>query len=112
MSRGAGALVQTEVERVDLGEHAGRQLRVLVEHRTLRLALGRWWSGSLVLGRRTPVRVEVVSVAGAAREAQYDVHIPRPADPWPRYLRRVLVLAGGCWLVVRLVRRSQRDEGT
>ncbi|MCA9848186.1 MAG: hypothetical protein KC472_09450, partial [Dehalococcoidia bacterium] len=57
--RGLGALLHTDVEHVELGEHAGRRLRARVEHRTLRLAFGQSWSTGLTLGRRRAVAVEV-----------------------------------------------------
>ena len=115
--RGAGVLLQTTVDRVDLGEHHGRRLVALVEHRTLRLAAGRWGTGSLTLGRRRARRLEVSD--GASHEGRndepaaerYDVVIPAPPDPWPRYLRRVAALAGACWVLVTLARRMRQDRG-
>ncbi len=107
--RGAGALLHTEVERVPLGTHGGRRLTARVEHRTLRIALGRRWHASLSLGRRRPVAVEVApgddaldpysTAPGGGR--QYDeVAVPTPPAPWPRYARRVAAVALGCWLLV------------
>ncbi len=119
--RGAGVLVQTEVERIDLGVHAGHHLQAHVQHRTLRLAVGRWWSGSLTLGRRHPTHIEVRSEVecdqsdprSAARTDQtpYDVAIAHPTDPWPRYVRRVILVAGSCWMMLTIVRRIWRNEG-
>lgn len=102
--RGLGALLQTDVEHVELGEHSGRALRARVEHRTLRLALGRQWSGGVTLGRRRATAVEVTPT-GAAAAARYDVLIPTPADPWPRTAQRLLAVAFAGWIAVRLARR-------
>src|SRR5690606_9166050 len=110
--RGAGVLLHTDVERVSLGSHGGRRLTARVEHRTLRLALGQWWHGSLTLGRRRAVAIEIereaerevgeegeverdretydASSTPAAGLPRYDeVAVPAPSDPWVRYARRV-----------------------
>lgn len=108
-ARGLGALVQTDVEHVDLGEHGGRALRARVEHRTLRLALGRSWSTGLTLGRRRATAVEV-AVVGAPAGAHYDVTIPRPVDPWKRTVERVALVAAACWVAVRVAERLRRSD--
>lgn len=105
--RGAGGLLQTSIERVDLGEHGRHRLTAQVEHRVLRLALGRHWHGSLALGRRRPLILEITSTAGERAGERYDVEVPRPVDPWPRTARRVLAVAGAGWLALRLVRAAQ-----
>lgn len=109
--------MQTEVEHVDLGVHAGHHVQAQVEHRTLRLALGRWWSGSMTLGRRRPTHVKVSrdrvspEAANGTDQTPYDVAIDRPVDPWPRYVRRVLLVTASCWMTLTIVRRFWRNEG-
>lgn len=122
---GVGLLLNTEAERVDLGEHGGRRLAARVEHRTLRVALGRGRGVSFVLGRRRAVAVEVRpaqeviapgSDAGAAGGGRYDgseveaVAVPRPVDPWPRAARRVVGVALAGWVLTTIVRRLSRRD--
>ena len=111
-SQGAGALVQTSVDRVHLGQYAGHELTADVEHRVLRLALGQRWHGSIALGRRRGLTLQVTSPGGANGGERYDVAMPRPADPWPRFARRVLAVAGASWLVIRLARAAQRRRAS
>lgn len=122
--RGLGALLHTDTEYVELGEHRGRRLRARVEHRTIRLAFGQPGSNGLTLGRRRPVAVEVTpadpaivpidrgrTVSGTPSGASYDVPVTAPPDPWPRTARRLALLALAGWIVMRLARRSRRNEG-
>ncbi|MGE3961002.1 MAG: hypothetical protein AB7F65_04905 [Dehalococcoidia bacterium] len=121
-ARGLGALLQTQVEHVDLGEQDGRRLRARVEHRTLRLALGRARTAGVTLGRRRAVAVEVAFVPDepgrtASEDAPpvpYDVAISLPPDPWAVTARRIAFVASACWVttcVVRRLRNRRRDEG-
>ena len=123
--RGLGALLHTDVEHVELGEHAGRRLRARVEHRTLRLALGQSWSTGLTLGRRRAVAVEVSptpafvpsdggrTASGPSAVESYDVPIVAPPDPWVQVARRMALVALGAWAILRLADRARgrRDEG-
>jgi hypothetical protein len=104
-SRGVGALLQTDIERVDLGEHHGRRLTGRVEHRALRIALGREWHVSLAVGGRRPVAVEVVE--GARR---YDVPVSVPRDPYARTARWIALLWLAAFVLGRLARRSEGRE--
>lgn len=110
--RGAGVLTQTEVEAVDLGEHQGRRLRVDVEHRTVRIAWGRRQSVAFTFGRRRPIRIAVgAGDDGGASGERYDVAIHVVADPWQQAARRILVVAGACWLATALATRWRRGRG-
>ncbi|MCK9486761.1 MAG: hypothetical protein M0R73_08695 [Dehalococcoidia bacterium] len=124
---GAGVLLHTEVERVALGTHGDRRLTARVEHRTLRLALGRLWHASLTLGRRRAVAIEVeragteverdretshASSTPSARVPRYDeVAIPAPVQPWARFARRVVAVALAGWLLNSAVTRARRRAG-
>lgn len=115
-SRGAGVLLHTDTERVPLGTHAGRRLTAHVEHRTLRVVLGRWWHGSLTLGRRRAVAIEVEpsdqcnasSTPGTGLPRYDEVAVPAPVDPWVRYARRTAAVALGGWLLTTVVSRARR----
>ncbi len=115
--QGAGVLLHTEVHRVPLGAHHGRRLTARVRHRTLRIALGRRWSGSLTFGQRRAVAIEVEreTYEGSTPEGgppRYDeVAIPTAPDPWVRSARRILALALAGWLLSRAVRRARRRPG-
>ena len=124
--RGLGALLHTDVEHVELGEHDGRRLRARIEHRTLRLAFGQAWSTGLTLGRRRAVAVEVRPIAaafvpsdggrtapGSTTPGTYDVAIVAPPDPWAQAFRRIALVALGGWAVLRIAHRlrGRRDEG-
>jgi len=102
-------MLHTDVEHVDLGEHGGRNLRARVEHRTLRVALGRSWSTAVTLGRRRATAVEVTPAPGGASSAgRYDVAIPRPVDPWQQTAQRIAALTVVGWIVVRIAHRLRR----
>jgi len=101
---GWGALLTTEVEHHDLGEHAGLRLRGRVHRRALRVGLGARRRWRLELGRARAVAVEVTDPAGRTR----DVRIPAPPDPWIRAARRVLLWAGAAWILRRLLQRARR----
>lgn len=120
--RGLGALLQTEVEHVELGEQGGRRLRARVEYRMLRVALGRARSIGITLGRRRAVAVEVAFVpdepgrraSGDALPVPYDVSIPARPDPWAETTRRIALVAFACWMAGRVahrLRNRRRDEG-
>jgi hypothetical protein len=100
---GFGALLHTEVERVDLGTHHGHALHGRVEHRTLRLAVGRQWQASVLLGRRRAVVVEVAE--GAHR---YDVSLRSPRHALP-VLRVVFMAVATLGLVLARRHRTGRD---
>lgn len=117
-TRGVGALLQTDTERVPLGDHQGRRLTARVQHRALRFALGSGRHVSVTLGRRRAVAVEVerldVSSTGggaAGGAGQYDeIALSAPPEPWVRAARRVLLVAAGCWLVTQLAHRARRSR--
>ena len=110
-----GALLHTDVEYVELGEHAGRRLRARVEHRTLRVALGRSSTAAMTLGRRRATAVEVTPTAGGASSGgPHDVAVPPLIDPWLQTAQRIAGVAIATWIIVRLahrVRRRQAHEG-
>jgi hypothetical protein len=100
---GFGALLHTEVERVDLGTHYGRVLRGRVEHRTLRVTAGRQWHASLLLGRRRAVAVEVTE-----GDHRYDVSLRSPRHALP-VLRVVFMAVATLGLVLARRHRTGRD---
>ncbi|MEI7924722.1 MAG: hypothetical protein WCI61_00820 [Chloroflexota bacterium] len=108
--RGLGGLVTTEVDRIALGTHHGRELHARVERRIARLTTGNRWRGrqwhlAIGLGRTRPVAIEV----NAAGE-RYDLPIST-TDPWAQLARRVgaLVVASALALVIAGRIRGSRD---
>ena len=124
--RGFGALLLTEVDRVDLGTHHGQALSARVERRSARLTAGgpvhtwplnllwgraggsprRRWQLSLGLGRTRPLALEVT-----ADGRRYDLPVPRRRDPAWRLL--ALSLAAALLLAFAARRRTTplRQEG-
>jgi hypothetical protein len=103
--RGLGGLVTTEVERLPLGTHHGRELHARVERRSAKFSAGRQWHLAVGLGRTRPVAIEV-----SAPGEQYDLPIST-TDPWWRLAQRigmVLGAAGTALLIARRIRGSKR----
>lgn len=104
--RGLGGLVTTEVDRLSLGSHHGRELYARVERRSARFSAGRQWHLAISLGRTRPVAIEV-STPGE----RYDLPIVT-ADPWWRLARRIsaLAIAATAVLVVAGRLRTARNR--
>lgn len=98
---GLGGIVSTEVERVPLGTHHGRDLHARVQRRALRLSAGGRWHLALTLGRVRPVAIEV-----AASGEGYDLPVVT-ADPWWRLARRLgaVILVAATAVAARRLRR-------
>lgn len=105
--RGAGALVLTEVEHVDLGTHGRYTLRARVERRSARFTLGRRWHVSFDLGRTRPVAVEVTSTG-----ERYDLPIPARGGAWWRSARGIGVIWLAAEATVLVVRRMRARGGS
>ena len=84
---GAGALLTTEVEHLDLGEHHGTRIRARVERRLLRLGFGDRAGFRFTLGRARPTSLQL---ARGQRTATLPVSVPR--DPWLHTVIRLLAL--------------------
>ncbi len=84
---GAGALLTTEVEHVDLGEHHGTRIRARVERRLLRLGFGNHAGFRFSLGRTRPT---LLHLSRGQRTATLSVPVPR--DPWLQTAVRLLTL--------------------
>ncbi|MFA7248671.1 MAG: hypothetical protein WC273_03495 [Dehalococcoidia bacterium] len=100
--RGLGGLLSTDVDRIPLGTHHGRELHARVERRVARFSAGRSWHVSVALGRTRPVAIEV-----AAPGERYDLSIAT-SDPWFRAARRagaLALVATGMLAVARRLRR-------
>ena len=104
-SRGFGALLHTDVDRVDLGTHHGHALRARVERRSARLTAGRGWHLSLGLGRTRPVAIEVTRDG-----RRYDLPVPRTRDPWLEAARRLLALSLATALLLALAARRRKQQ--
>ena len=103
-ARGWGGLVTTEVDRLPLGTHGGRDLHARVERRRARLSAGRGWQLSIALGRTRPLAIEV-----EAAGERYDLPIAT-ADPWFRTARRLGVLAVSAAAILIVSRRRRRSN--
>jgi len=108
-SRGLGGLVTTEVDRIALGTHHGRELHARVERRRARFStdqrwLGRQWHLAVSLGRTRPVAIEVSDTG-----ERYDLSVVT-TDPWWQLARRVgaVALASTVVLVVAASARASR----
>ena len=104
---GFGGLVTTEVDRIALGTHAGRDLYARVERRSARLTAGRRWHLALGLGRTRPVAIEV-----SGPGERYDLSITT-TDPWMQAARRiatVAVAAVAILVIANRVRAQQEDR--
>lgn len=85
--RGAGALFEVEHIERDLGQHGEARVVAQVQHRVLRLGLGREQTLRVTLGRWRPESIEVTGGGAVTR-----VKIPRPGEPWARAGLRLLLL--------------------
>jgi hypothetical protein len=99
---GAGGLLTTTVEAVDLGTHGLYHLEGQVRRRTLRLGAGGRRGFRLELARARPTTLQVTGPDGVETH-----RISTAADPWLATLWRVVALAvasevGGWWLRRRL----------
>ncbi|MDA0301014.1 MAG: hypothetical protein O2822_00665 [Chloroflexi bacterium] len=105
--RGLGGLVTTEVDRLHLGTHHGRDLHARVERRSARFSAGRQWHLAVGLGRTRPVAIEV-----SGPGERYDLSIVT-ADPWWRLSRRIGLVLGatGVALVIAGRLRGSRQPG-
>ncbi|MGE3856238.1 MAG: hypothetical protein AB7G21_04675 [Dehalococcoidia bacterium] len=103
--RGLGGLVTTEVDRIPLGTHHGRELHARVERRRARFSAGRQWHLAVSLDRTRPVAIEV-----AAPGERYDLSIVT-ADPWWRLVRRVSALAIASAAVLVVAGRVRAARG-
>ena len=111
--RGLGGLVTTEVDRIALGTHHGRELHARVQRRRARFStesrwLGRQWHLAIGLGRTRPVAIEV-----SGPGERYDLSITT-GDPWWRPARRIgaLVVASLVALVIAgRIRGSREQQG-
>jgi hypothetical protein len=99
---GLGALLVTEEERVDLGEHGGRRLRAHVQQRTLRIALGQRRGLRVQLTRMRPTAVEVSDGA-----SMYELPIEVPPDPWARRWGQLALI----WLAAQLLLAARARLG-
>lgn len=91
-TRGLGGLLRTEVERIDLGTHAGYALHARVERRIARLAASRnGWYVSVGLGDARAVAIDATS-GPSSDLARYDLAVPRSRDAWLRTARALFVL--------------------
>ena len=91
--------LRRQVERVELGVHAGRRVVALVEHRTL----GVGSRFAVTLGRARPRRLEVWD--GQQRDV---LNIRPQEDPWPRALAATLLLWAASVAIVAVGRRMRR----
>jgi uncharacterized spore protein YtfJ len=103
--RAFGALITTEVEYADLGEHHGRHLRGRVERRVIRVRAGEGGRVSVTLGRTRPVAVEV---SEDGHTTSITVHAP--AEPVLRLVQGIALLAAAAWLLPRLLARLRHTR--
>lgn len=101
--RGVGGLLTTEVDRIPLGTHHGRELHARVQRRRLRFSAGREWHVAIDLGRTRPVAIEV-----SAPGERYDLDIAT-ADPWMRFARRLGGLLISVVAVLVIAGRRRKD---
>ncbi len=87
-SSGAGVLVTTDVEHVELGEHHGTLIRARVERRLLRIGFGDRAGFRLTLGRARPTSLRLTR-----GERTVTLAVPIPRDPPLNSAIRLLILA-------------------
>lgn len=105
-SRGLGGLLTTEVERLPLGTHHGRELHARVERRSAKFSAGRQWHLAVGLGRTRPVAIEV-----SAPGERYDLPIAT-TDPWWQLARRIGMVLGAAGAVLAIARRIRGSKRT
>ena len=101
--RGVGGLLTTEVDRIPLGTHHGRELHARVQRRRLRFSAGRDWYLAIDLGRSRPVAIEVSGL-----DERYDLDIAT-TDPWMRLARRLGALVISVVAVLVIAQRRRKD---
>ena len=84
---GAGALITTHVEHIELGQHHGTRIRARVERRLLQLGYGNRRGFRLTLGRARPTSLHLTRGPKTAT-----IPVPIPADPPLRAAARLFVL--------------------
>ena len=82
-----GALLTTDVEHVELGEHHGTHIRARVESRRLHLGFGQRVGFRFSLARTRPTALHL---SRGGRDAIIPVPIPR--DPWLHAAFHILAL--------------------
>ena len=83
----AGALLTTDVEHVELGEHYGTRIRARVERRLLRLGFGDRIGLRFSLGRARPTTLHL-----SRGQRHVVLPVPVPRDPWLHTAIRLLAL--------------------
>jgi len=84
---GAGVLVTTDVEHVELGEHHGTRIRARVERRLLRIGFGDRAGFRITLGRARPTSLQLTR-----GQRTVTLRVPIPRDPPLHSAIRLLIL--------------------